>query len=147
MLQLLRSFLNYHKINKNAQGFETLPGKALAIQNLPYSRHEHCLSYTACPDGLYSVRLALGQRGFHTSTVHPETVADSTSEGRSPARLTSPPLPQTPIASPGTLPALLTNGLHTWEVPKTPSLGSINLQGQLAELRETFYFLDYYSLL
>ena len=72
---------------------------------------------------------------WHT---HLETASDSTSEGISPTRLSS-PSDQMQFQ---VLLILLPSGSRL-EVPTTPSLGFINMLGWLTERRDTFYLLDY----
>ena len=78
---------------------------------------------------------------FDSDTIYLEIASDPTSEGTSPTKLASPSL-QMPIASPGVTCASDCKS----ELPMTPSLGLINLQGQVEEPRKQVYSLDYWFI-
>ena len=75
---------------------------------------------------------------INSETTYPEILSDCTVKGSVPCD--RPPL-QMPVSSPGCYLCFWPTG-SKFQVPTTPSLGSINLLEWVTELRETFYLLN-----
>ena len=80
---------------------------------------------------------------FNSDTVYPEIASDPAGKWLSPTRLLS---TADADGKPRLSPVLLTDQVYRLEIPRTPSLGSINVLGWFTEVRRTFCILDHQSI-